>query len=201
MVAASGLLITGLVSSWELIQNLSKNPDGTSASETSSSTASIQPPPSPDTTSQTTTEQQTVTVTEYVSGPSTQQGITSQQSASSSQASQQTSQVTSSTAQQAPAGYILVASMSALAGKTSAYFNHPSHGLSLLVSLAGQWIAFSATCTHAPCTVQYNGSTIRCPCHGGTYNPSTGAVQSGPPPAPLPQYGVLIQNNNLYVTA
>jgi Rieske Fe-S protein len=177
MVAASGLLITGLVSSWELVQNLSNG-----------GATGPQPLPSPETTSQTATGQQTVTVTEYV-GPSTQ-ATTSQQSSASSQ-----------TSTPVPAGYVLVTPLSALAGRTSAYFNHPSRGISLLLNLAGQWKAFSATCTHAPCTVQYTGSSIRCPCHGGIFSPSNGAVQGGPPPAPLPQFGVLIQNDNLYVTA
>jgi Rieske Fe-S protein len=94
-----------------------------------------------------------------------------------------------------------VASMSSLAGKSSAYFNHPKGGLSLLLNFGGQWYAGSATCTHRPCTVKYTGPAIYCPCHDGYFNPVNGAVTGGPPPRPLPQYGVLIQNNNLYVTA
>lgn len=195
VVAASGLLVTGLVSYWELVQNLSNS----GASATNSTTVS-QSPPSPQSTGQAVTEQQTVTVTETVSGPSTQQNATSLQSATSSQTAQQTSQAATSSNAPVPAGYVLVTALSALAGRTSAYFNHPSRGLSLLVNLAGQWKAFSATCTHAPCTVQYTGSSIQCPCHGGSFNPSNGAVQGGPPPAPLPQFGVLVQNGNLYVT-
>ena len=101
---------------------------------------------------------------------------------------------------QVPPGYVLVTSLGSLSGKTSAYFNHPTQGLSLLLSLGGTWKAFSATCTHAPCTVQYSGSQIQCPCHGGVFNPSNGSVVSGPPPTRLPEFGVLIQNNDLYVT-
>lgn len=104
------------------------------------------------------------------------------------------------TSAQSPAGYILVAPMSALNSRTSAYFNHPSQGLSLLVSLGSQWKAFSATCTHQPCTVQYSGSQIQCPCHGGVFNADNGSVVSGPPPTRLPEFGVIIQNGNLYVS-
>ena len=224
VVGGSALLITGLVSAWELFQNLSPN-----AATDSSSTTEIQlppPPPTTETVSQTVTEQQTVTVveqtvtdTKYVSGPSTQQSSTSSQT--SKQTSQQTSQTSQQTSQQTspttssttttttsstttdtpvPAGYVLVAPMSALAGKTSAYFNHPSLGKSILLNFGGQWNAFVATCTHAPCTVQYKSSEIYCPCHSGHFNPSTGAVTGGPPPRPLHQFGVLIQNNNIYVT-
>jgi Rieske Fe-S protein len=104
------------------------------------------------------------------------------------------------TAQAVPTGYVFVTGLAALSGKTSAYFNHPTGGVSLLLSLNGQWKAFSATCTHAPCTVGYSGSQIQCPCHGGIFDPSNGNVVSGPPPRRLPEYGVLIQGSDLYVT-
>ena len=103
---------------------------------------------------------------------------------------------------QAPAGYVFVTAMGNLAGKTSAYFQHPTSGLSLLISLGGQWKAFSATCTHQPCTVQYGtGSSIRCPCHGATFSTSNGSVLGGPAPRPLPEYGVQTDSSgNLFVS-
>jgi len=113
---------------------------------------------------------------------------------STTQASGQT------TSQSVPAGYVFVTGLAALDGKTSAYFNHPTGGLSILISLSGQWKAFEATCTHAPCTVNYNGSQIDCPCHGGVYDPTNGSVISGPPPSRLPEFGVFIQGGNLYVS-
>jgi len=40
------------------------------------------------------------------------------------------------------------------------------------------------------------------PCPGGSLNPNMGAVLGGPPPAPLPELGVLIQNgDDVYVPA
>jgi len=101
---------------------------------------------------------------------------------------------------QAPAGYVFVAPLSAFSGKTSAYFNHPSHGSSILVDFGGQWRAFGASCTHAGCVVQYTGSSIYCPCHAGYFSPADGSVQGGPPPTPLPEYGVQVQGGNLYVS-
>ena len=121
------------------------------------------------------------------------QALSTQQSTSASGGSQ-------TTTQSVPQGYVFVTSVSVLSGRTSAYFNHPSGGLSLMLSLNGQWKAFSATCTHAPCTVGYSGSQIQCPCHGGIFDPSNGNVVSGPPPTRLPEYGVLVQNGNLYVS-
>ena len=128
---------------------------------------------------------------------------TSQQSVTLLQAS--TTQQTSSSgspqsSQSPPAGYVFVTGLAALSGKASAYFNHPSGGLSLLLSLNGQWKAFNATCTHAPCTVGYSASQIQCPCHGAVFDPSNGNVVSGPAPTRLPEYDVLIQTNNLYVS-
>jgi Rieske Fe-S protein len=108
----------------------------------------------------------------------------------------------STTQVQAPAGYVFVTATGNLAGKTSAYFQHPSAGLSLLISLGGQWKAFSATCTHQPCTVQYgSGASIRCPCHGATFSTSNGSVLGGPAPRPLPEYGVQTDSGgNLFVS-
>ncbi len=42
----------------------------------------------------------------------------------------------------------------------------------------------SAVCTHLGCTVNLVGQGFHCPCHGSVFNQS-GAVVSGPAPAPL----------------
>jgi Rieske Fe-S protein len=127
-----------------------------------------------------------------------------QQTIQSQQLITQTSQTGSGTTTQiqTPAGYVFVTSDSSLSGKTSAYFMHPNYGISLLINVSGQWKAFSATCTHQPCTVQYSGgSSIHCPCHGASFGTSNGSVLGGPAPRPLPEYGVQIDNSgNLFVT-
>ena len=99
-----------------------------------------------------------------------------------------------------PSGYVFVTPMSNLAGKSQAYFNHPKFGSSILFNYSGAWRAFSASCTHAGCTVNFTGSSIYCPCHSGSFSPSNGAVTAGPPPTRLAEYGVQIANNNLYVS-
>ncbi|NOX61623.1 MAG: Rieske (2Fe-2S) protein [Chloroflexi bacterium] len=61
--------------------------------------------------------------------------------------------------------------------------------------------AFSAICTHLGCIVIWDDmrKLIVCPCHDGLFNPVTGAVVSGPPPAPLPTMSVTVDNGNIYV--
>ena len=118
-----------------------------------------------------------------------------------SSASTRTSTVTSqSSSAVAPAGYVLVAQLSTLSGKTSAYFTHPTHGNSMLLSLNGQWKAFSATCTHRVCTLEFLSSEIYCPCHGATFSATNGSVTRGPAQATLGEYGVIEQDGGVYVS-
>ena len=58
----------------------------------------------------------------------------------------------------------------------------------------GRWISLTAVCTHLGCTVQYEpqADRIHCACHGGVYDPYTGANVSGPPPKPLKLFKVLV---------
>lgn len=56
----------------------------------------------------------------------------------------------------------------------------------------GTFASFSAICTHKGCTVKYDKKRgiIRCPCHGGQFDPRTGANIGGPPPSPLDRFVV-----------
>ena len=62
--------------------------------------------------------------------------------------------------------------------------------------------AYSAICTHLGCVVAWNdlSSQIVCPCHGGVFNPTNGAVVSGPPPTPLPPITVAVEGNQIFLT-
>lgn len=55
----------------------------------------------------------------------------------------------------------------------------------------GDFRAFSATCTHLDCIVEYQRDQQRifCNCHGGEYN-LHGQRVAGPPPRPLPPFKV-----------
>ncbi len=61
--------------------------------------------------------------------------------------------------------------------------------------------AFSAICTHLGCIVGFDDASgvIVCPCHDGRFNPTTGAVVSGPPPAPLPPVTVSVEDDKIFL--
>jgi cytochrome b6-f complex iron-sulfur subunit len=71
----------------------------------------------------------------------------------------------------------------------------------LVRTAAGDLRAFSATCTHLDCTVQYRKDLqlIWCACHNGKYD-LTGRNISGPPPRPLEAYRVIIQGEDVFVS-
>jgi cytochrome b6-f complex iron-sulfur subunit len=72
----------------------------------------------------------------------------------------------------------------------------------LIHHLDKQWVAMTAVCTHLGCTVQYEpqADRIHCACHGGVYNPYTGANVSGPPPKPLKTFKVDVNEAGVVVS-
>jgi Rieske Fe-S protein len=70
----------------------------------------------------------------------------------------------------------------------------------LIRTADGEFRAFSATCTHLDCTVQYKKDlgVIWCACHNGKYD-LTGRNISGPPPRPLEEYRVIVQGDEVSV--
>lgn len=62
--------------------------------------------------------------------------------------------------------------------------------------------AFAVNCTHLGCPVRWmqDASLFLCPCHGGVFY-KDGTVAGGPPPHPLVQYQVRVQNGQVEVLA
>ena len=60
--------------------------------------------------------------------------------------------------------------------------------------------ALSSTCTHLGCRVAWDAEAalLKCPCHGGRFD-RTGAVKSGPPPAPLATLATRIESGQVMV--
>jgi Rieske Fe-S protein len=70
----------------------------------------------------------------------------------------------------------------------------------LIKTKEGDLKAFSATCTHLDCTVQFkkDENIIWCACHNGKYD-LNGTNISGPPPKPLTPFNVVVQKDEIFV--
>jgi Rieske Fe-S protein len=65
-----------------------------------------------------------------------------------------------------------------------------------------RYVAYSQKCTHLSCAVVYSAKSRRleCPCHEGYFSIEDGHVVQGPPPRPLPQVTLEVQDGNLVAT-
>lgn len=103
-------------------------------------------------------------------------------------------------------GQVLANASSIPIGRSLA-LNDPSLGPILLIHLQnGQFAAYSAICTHAGCTVQFNSAAqdIACPCHGAVFDPYNNAqVIAGPAPVPLQRIPIRYDqaSGNIYLTS
>jgi cytochrome b6-f complex iron-sulfur subunit len=80
-------------------------------------------------------------------------------------------------------------------------FRFGSQPAILIGSPAGELKAFSATCTHLGCIVQYRSdiSQIWCACHNGHFD-LNGKNTEGPPPKPLEEYVVNVRGDQIVVS-
>jgi Rieske Fe-S protein len=63
---------------------------------------------------------------------------------------------------------------------------------------SGDFVAYSAICTHQGCTVAYQDGQLACPCHGSIFDPANGAaVVSGPAQRPLPEVPVEVRGEEV----
>jgi Rieske Fe-S protein len=65
---------------------------------------------------------------------------------------------------------------------------------------SGDFVAYSAVCTHQGCTVAYKNGQLACPCHGSVFDPANGAeVVAGPAPRPLPKIPVKVSGGEVFM--
>ncbi len=71
----------------------------------------------------------------------------------------------------------------------------------LVRTAEGELRAFSASCTHLNCTVQYRDDLrhLWCACHGGQFD-LNGINVAGPPPRPVEQYAVNLSGGDIVVS-
>ncbi|MEV5017449.1 Rieske (2Fe-2S) protein [Streptomyces sp. NPDC053780] len=63
---------------------------------------------------------------------------------------------------------------------------------------AGEFKAFSATCTHQGCAVKsVSDGVINCPCHNSNFSITDGSVQSGPALKPLPAVQITVSGDSI----
>jgi cytochrome b6-f complex iron-sulfur subunit len=64
----------------------------------------------------------------------------------------------------------------------------------------GEVHGFSAVCTHLACVVGWDvgRKIIACPCHDARFSGATGAVISGPAPAPLPSVDLVVEGDEIF---
>jgi len=63
---------------------------------------------------------------------------------------------------------------------------------------SGDFVAYSAVCTHQACTVAYKNGQLACPCHGSVFDPANGAeVVTGPAQTPLEEIPVEVKGGQV----
>jgi cytochrome b6-f complex iron-sulfur subunit len=98
----------------------------------------------------------------------------------------------------AKAGGGAIASESEVAPGGAVKFEDSGNPAVLIHLDNGDFVAYSAVCTHQGCRVAYQDGNLACPCHGSIFDPADGAaVVSGPAQRPLPEIPVKVQGGEV----
>ena len=104
----------------------------------------------------------------------------------------------SSSGGEAKAGGAAIAGESEVAPGSAVAFKDSGNPAVLVHLKNGDFVAYSAVCTHQGCTVKYKGGQLACPCHGSVFDPANGAeVVAGPAPSPLPEISVKVEGGEV----
>lgn len=82
---------------------------------------------------------------------------------------------------------------------TALEFEDSGGNPAVLVHLkSGNFVAYSAICTHEGCVVSYSNGQLACPCHGAVFDPANNArVVNGPARHPLPKIPIEVRGGNV----
>jgi cytochrome b6-f complex iron-sulfur subunit len=99
---------------------------------------------------------------------------------------------------EAKAGGAAIAGESEVARGSAVTFKDAGDPAVLVHLQNGDFVAYSAICTHQGCTVAYKNAQLACPCHGSIFDPARGAeVVAGPAPSPLPEIPVKVEGGEI----
>jgi cytochrome b6-f complex iron-sulfur subunit len=100
----------------------------------------------------------------------------------------------------ATGGRVAVASTTDLPPGKGGVFSVVNKPVIVIHTADDDYVALSATCPHLGCILIWDAErqVISCPCHEAYFN-TTGAVISGPPPAPLDTYRVQVEGDQIFV--
>lgn len=94
----------------------------------------------------------------------------------------------------------LIAREAHMSPGTATQFTDSGQPAVLIQLKNGDFVAYSAVCTHQGCIVDYDKSSgeLICPCHGAVYDPAHDArVMQGPAPKPLPKIAIKVKNGKV----
>lgn len=82
---------------------------------------------------------------------------------------------------------------------TALEFEDSGGNPAVLVRLrSGNFVAYSALCTHEGCAVAYSNGQLACPCHGSIFDPANNArVVNGPAQRPLPKIPIEVRGGDV----
>ena len=64
---------------------------------------------------------------------------------------------------------------------------------------SGDFVAYSAICTHQGCEVAYRNGQLVCPCHGSVFDPANnGQVVTPPAQRPLPEIPLAVKGGEVF---
>jgi Rieske Fe-S protein len=97
-----------------------------------------------------------------------------------------------------PSGGQAIARTSEVAPGSAIKFKDSGSPAMLVHLESGDFVAYSAVCTHQQCTVAYRNGQLACPCHGSVFDPTNGAeVVTGPAQRPLPEIPVEVRGGEV----
>ena len=91
-----------------------------------------------------------------------------------------------------------IARASEMAPGSAVKFRDAGQPAVLIHLQSGDFVAYSAICTHQGCTVAYRNGQLACPCHGSVFDPANnGQVVSPPANRPLPEIPVEVRSGEV----